>query len=180
MAKAQKRSRSKVRGNNKLRANKEKRPVESDGWRVENDKLMAVQQCNSEQGSRGQWMLGLVDCLPCAAQGSHERDLRQDTPAADWLRAAGHGMVIIVSRYLLYLRYSTPVGHTATRHLTMALRQSATRSLRVASRNVAPSARAFSVSALRQKELASDVSDLPNLRVRRHTYDPSACCELEY
>ncbi|KAG9522963.1 NADH-ubiquinone oxidoreductase-like protein, partial [Aureobasidium melanogenum] len=46
----------------------------------------------------------------------------------------------------------------------MALRQSATRSLRLASRNVAPSTRAFTVSALRQKELAADVSDLPNMR----------------
>lgn len=52
----------------------------------------------------------------------------------------------------------------------MALRQSATRSLRLASRNVAPSARAFTVSALRQKELAADVSDLPNMRVRHSIY----------
>lgn len=51
----------------------------------------------------------------------------------------------------------------------MALRQSATRSLRLASRNVAPSTRAFTVSALRQKELAADVSDLPNMRVRHST-----------
>lgn len=47
----------------------------------------------------------------------------------------------------------------------MALRQSATRSLRIASRNVPPTTRAFSVSALRQKELAADVSDFPNMRV---------------
>ncbi|CAD0040805.1 unnamed protein product [Aureobasidium pullulans] len=50
----------------------------------------------------------------------------------------------------------------------MALRQTASRSLRIASRNVAPSTRAFSVSALRAKELAADVSDLPNMRGRLH------------
>jgi NADH dehydrogenase (ubiquinone) Fe-S protein 3 len=52
----------------------------------------------------------------------------------------------------------------------MALRQSATRSLRLASRNVAPSTRAFTVSALRQKELAADTSDFPNMRVRHSSY----------
>jgi len=51
----------------------------------------------------------------------------------------------------------------------MALKQTATRSMRAALRNrtgINAQARAFTTTVVRSKELASDVSDLPNMRVR--------------